>query len=70
MIIKRIKNYNILASNTGSNSSNLLVPNNNKTITIRTKWILTFKNGTIKGNIFAIDDSKIANSLIIIGKKL
>ena len=55
-----------LTVNTSSYSSSLMVLNNNNTMRNTTEQILTFRNETITNNIFAIDNTKIANNLIII----
>ena len=55
-----------LTINTSSYSSSLMVLNNNNTMRNTTEQILTFRNETITNNIFAIDNTKIANNLIII----
>ena len=63
MIIKIIT---FLTINTSSYSSSLMVLNSNHTMKDTTEPILTFENKTITNNIFAIDNTRIANNLTII----
>ena len=53
-----------LTINTSSYSGNLLVMNDNNTMTDTTEQILASENEAKTNKIFAIDNTEIANSLI------
>ena len=63
---KKNKIITFLTINTGSYSDSLLVLIDNNTMIDTTEQIMTSENETMINNIFAIDNTKIANNLIVI----